>query len=229
MIRRSGLEYTAGVASYVGADCGQFGCHTKVDEFEDFIRSFAGDSNGIPCSEDADCLSNSCADGVCCENACAGRCQGCNQPGSAGVCVQLPNGTPCPDSDVCNGEEVCSDGSCQRGDPLVCHDLIDCTTDTCDPARGCVFMPLAADCDDQEVCTRDLCDLQQGCIHEPLEDGLECAKDKICSAGQCIKDPALNDGCGCTSTEPGALPLLLLFAFLAIRTSIAVAASNRSG
>jgi hypothetical protein len=225
-ILRLGREYTAGVASYVGPDCEQFGCHTKVDEFEDFIYSFAGEPNGTPCSENADCLSNACADGVCCENACAGRCQGCNQPGHAGECIPLPNGTPCPDTDVCNGEELCYNGSCQQGKPMVCHDDIDCTVDACDPTRGCVFQPLAADCDDQEICTLDICDPEVGCIYEPHQDGLECAKNMYCLFGVCTKEPSPED-CGCASTSTG-VPPLLLFAFLMFRTTRrAVAAGKR--
>jgi hypothetical protein len=218
-IRRAGIEYTAGIASYVGADCEYFGCHTKVDEFEDFILSFAGDPNGMPCVENTDCISYACVDYVCCENACAGRCEGCNMPGFEGLCVQLPDGTPCPDSDVCNGEETCSAGSCQRGQPLVCQDALECTVDTCHPDRGCDFQPLAADCDDREVCTRDLCDLEQGCVHEPLGDGLECAKDMTCVSGVCTKKPSAG-GCGTSGgAGGGTLPLALFFAFLLIRAT----------
>jgi hypothetical protein len=219
-IRRSGTEFTAGIASYVGGDCEYFGCHTKVDEYEDFIRDFAGEPNGIPCVEDSDCISSACVENVCCENSCAGRCHSCNQPGSEGLCLQLPDGTPCPDSDVCNGEETCSAGSCQRGQPLVCHDSIDCTVDTCDPVKGCDFQPLAADCDDREPCTRDLCDPELGCVHEPLEDGLECAKDMTCVSGVCKKKPSAG---GCTTGAGAAgsntLPLALFLAFLLLRAA----------
>ena len=218
LIERSGIEYAAGVASYVGGDCEYFGCHTKVDEFEDFIRDFAGEPNGIPCVENSDCISNACVEHVCCQNACAGRCESCNQPGFEGRCVQLPDGTPCPDSDVCNGEETCSNGGCQRGEPLVCRDAVECTVDTCDPVKGCDFQPLAADCDDREACTRDLCDPETGCVHEPLEDGLECAKDMFCVSGVCTKKSSA--GCGTGGGAGGAaLPLALFFAFLLLRTT----------
>ena len=222
-VHRLGQQYVCGITSFGDLDCLDYGCSTKVDEFEDFIRSFAGDSTGADCVENWDCLSNACVGGVCCENECAGRCEDCSQPGFEGRCVQLPNGTPCPDSDVCNGEEVCSDGSCQRGQPLACHDSIDCTTDACDPVRGCEFNPLAADCDDQEICTRALCDLEQGCIHEPLQDGLECAKNMTCVAGVCKKKPSAG-GCGSAAGSGASLPLFL--AFLLMLT--ARRASNRA-
>ena len=214
LVKRAGLEYVCGVTSYGDEECLQFGCSTKVDEFEEFIRTFAGDLPGTPCTENWDCISNACVDYVCCENACAGRCESCNQPGLEGQCVQVPDGTPCPDSDVCNGEETCSEGSCQRGEPLVCQDAIECTFDTCDPNTGCDFQPLAADCDDQEACTRDRCDPDTGCVHEPLEDGLECAKDMTCVSGVCQKKPkagGCSTGAGGGAGSGGSLALFLLF------------------
>jgi hypothetical protein len=217
-VNRMGKEYVCGITSYGDVpECEVYGCSTKVDEFEDFIRSFGGDPNGTACTENVDCISNACVDGVCCENECAGRCFTCNQLGSLGRCIPLPDGSPCPDGDVCNGEEVCSDGSCQRGEPLQCRDSIDCTTDSCDPIRGCEYLPLAADCDDQEVCTRDLCDLQLGCVHEPLTDGLECAKNMICVAGECRKVPS-DGGCG-GPARPSVL-LLLIFLSLLVRSTV---------
>jgi len=222
-VDRAGKEYVCGVTSYGDADgCQYYGCSTKVDEYEEFIRSFAGDIPGVPCVENLDCISNACVDGVCCENDCAGRCEGCNLPGSEGLCVQLPDGTPCPDSDVCNGEETCSNGSCQRGEPLVCQDVIDCTVDTCHPVNGCEFQPLSSDCDDREVCTRDLCDLEAGCVHEPLEDGLECAKDMTCVSGVCTKKPSSG---GCGTAGGGTCPAFILAILLLLTLR---RASNRA-
>jgi hypothetical protein len=209
-VLRAGKEYVCGITSYGDADgCRYYGCSTKVDEYEDFIRSFGGEPQGTPCTENIECISNACVDYVCCENECAGRCEGCSQPGFEGLCVQLPNGTPCPDSDVCNGEETCSDGSCQRGEGFVCQDAIECTVDTCDPVKGCDFQPLASDCDDQEVCTRDLCNVELGCVHEPLEDGLECAKDMFCASGECKKKPKAG-GCASSGTGGSTSPALFL-------------------
>ena len=50
-----------------------------------------------------------------------------------------PNATPCPDPDACNGTEVCLLGECVAGQPLDCDDDNSCTTDSCDPAAGCVY------------------------------------------------------------------------------------------
>jgi hypothetical protein len=51
------------------------------------------------------------------------------------------NGLPCPDGDLCNGNEVCVGFTCMAGPPLVCDDDDICTTDSCDALQGCVFDP----------------------------------------------------------------------------------------
>jgi len=49
-----------------------------------------------------------------------------------------PNGTSCADGTVCNGTEVCSNGTCNPGTPLNCDDGNVCTADSCNPTTGCV-------------------------------------------------------------------------------------------
>src|SRR5213083_1950307 len=46
---------------------------------------------------------------------------------------------------------------------LTCNDGNACTTDTCDPTRGCLFTTIA--CDDGNVCTTDTCEPTGGCVH----------------------------------------------------------------
>ena len=66
-------------------------------------------------------------------------------------------------------------GTCQAGFPLDCDDFNVCTTDTCNPATGCVFSPNANSCDDGDVCTTG----------------------DVCSAGSCVPGPFV--------CEPGAI------------------------
>ena len=48
-------------------------------------------------------------------------------------------GSPCPDADLCNGDETCDGaGTCNPGTPLDCDDSNVCTQDSCDPLDGCV-------------------------------------------------------------------------------------------
>jgi hypothetical protein len=46
----------------------------------------------------------------------------------------VPNGTPCADANVCNGEETCQSGVCTPGTPLGCGGG---AIDACDPILGC--------------------------------------------------------------------------------------------
>jgi hypothetical protein len=59
------------------------------------------------------------------------------------------NGLPCPDGDLCNGDEVCVGWICMPGEPLVCDDELDCTVDSCDRELGCVYEP--GQCVDPEL------------------------------------------------------------------------------
>jgi len=57
--------------------------------------------------------------------------------------VDFPaNGLPCPDGDLCNGDEVCVSWTCTAGLPLMCDDGVSCTTDSCDAVQGCINEPI---------------------------------------------------------------------------------------
>jgi hypothetical protein len=52
------------------------------------------------------------------------------------------NGDPCPDGDLCNGDEICIGWICTAGEPPVCDDDDSCTSDSCDTFQGCVHDPI---------------------------------------------------------------------------------------
>src|SRR5262249_3483928 len=98
---------------------------------------------------------------------------------------------PCSDASDCDplracGASACMQGACTPVAPPNCDDGNRCTTDTCNPATGCVSTPVV--CGDTTAC-----------------DGtLSCDP----ASGQCVKGPAPNcdDGDGCTDDsciEPG--------------------------
>ncbi len=219
-IERQGVRYVAGVNSYTGSDpetgqgCLWFGCSTKVDAFQDFIDDYVGDPDGSACDVDLDCASGSCSDGVCCSQDCDGSCQVCDLPGQEGTCQTLPDQTPCPDPNACNGQEVCLNGSCELTEPLQCADEVACTKDLCDPNTGCVFQPSALACFDDNECTQEQCDAELGCLYNDLPDGSPCGLKGQCQAGLCVEKTG-GSGCGCTAAgRPAPAGLLVLLAWL---------------
>jgi cysteine-rich repeat protein len=82
--------------------------------------SLCGDSQ-IGLSEDCD--DGNAANGDCCSSTCQFE----------------SNGSPCPDADLCNGDETCDGaGDCTPGPVLDCDDSNDCTQDSCDALDGCI-------------------------------------------------------------------------------------------
>jgi hypothetical protein len=68
------------------------------------------------------------------------------------------NGTTCSDGNVCTLGDLCVQGLCVSGQPVVCNDGNLCTTDTCDPTLGCRHAANTLACDDGSACTAgDLC------------------------------------------------------------------------
>ncbi len=73
--------------------------------------------NGQACVAGADCASQQCVDGICCESACTGTCYSCNQPGKLGTCAPLDHAEdpiaaiPCAGSAFCEaalaGTAIC--------------------------------------------------------------------------------------------------------------------------
>jgi Dictyostelium (slime mold) repeat len=84
--------------------------------------------------------------------------------------------------------------------PLVCGDNNSCTTDTCDPATGCVFTPLT--CGDNNACTTDSCDPALGCVNTPIScnDNNSCTNDSCDPATGCVNAPiSCGDNNACTT------------------------------
>lgn len=134
-----------------------------------------------------------------------------------------PNGTPCSDDTVCNGDEACFVGSCVTSTPPPeLDDANPCTADECDPSTGAVHTPAApgSSCDDGDVCngvatcdefavcslspaplvddnnpcTADACDPSSGVSHIALPVGTSCVDSDVCNG-----DEACDGFGGCTA------------------------------
>ena len=145
---------------------------------------------------------------VCTKNLCVAT-EGCIYLPIADCCH---DDAECDDGDVCNGVETCGDNKCVAGQKLICNDFSVCTTDSCDPSKGCVFEPISGccktdvDCNDFNQCTGDACVKSTGeCVHFGIpgdcNDGDECTTNDACKNSECVGGPALdcNDSSVCTA------------------------------
>ena len=97
---------------------------------------------------------------------------------------------PSPPPEVaCGGLNACDDG-----DP--------CTTDSCDPAKGCMSVFNSAPCNDGNACTKD--DICKGGVCQgvlfPCDDGIACTVDACDAKTGCENVPSgsCDDGDACT-------------------------------
>ncbi|MCA9519963.1 MAG: hypothetical protein KC609_03280 [Myxococcales bacterium] len=129
-----------------------------------------------------------------------------------GSCTILPinEGATCDDGDRCTINTTCQSGVC-KGQPLSCADELPCSTESCDPQKGCVIdlsactCKVDADCDDKNPCNGvESCDTNTGtcrsdtsvktCTGESCtfntdgnscpDDGNKCTND-VCQDGVC--------------------------------------------
>jgi hypothetical protein len=169
-----------------------------------------GQPQGSPCEEDKDCaadddpcttaycfegesLSLEChqvaSSGAACEFAGNDLCSGgiCQE----GECVAgnpLPNGSPCPDTQWCNGVEICSSGKCVSGIPA-CGATSDlCTKKACtEPEAGAV---------------EGLCGSTEAKAEgESCDNGVYCDGEETCKSGVCTVTTYACDGVEKTACE----------------------------
>ena len=170
--------------------------------------------SGTSCSDNNLCNGDEvCGGGICIP----GHTLNCNDnnPCTADTCSPtlgcqhtISPGASCNDGNACTVNDSCSaSGTCQPGVPRVCDDSQECTTDTCNPASGCVFTPRTGTCtDDGNTCTNDVCG-GGVCTHPakpdtaPCDDGAFCTVNDACTAGSCTSGGARNcaDTNGCTA------------------------------
>ena len=112
-----------------------------------------------------------------------------------GSCANVAvGGAPCDDGDACTLEDACDDGVCTPSADLDCADQSECTTDSCDPAIGCVNEALGdgTPCSDGNVCTQgDVCDAG-ACVPGPTvscDDGDACTSDQCVPGEGCVNLP----------------------------------------
>ena len=166
-----------------------------------------------PCTDGDMCLDGECIaiprdcddDNVCTSDRCDWVPE---QPWFYVACFHDPIPGDCDDEDACTEDDACNEfGSC-TGTQIDCDDGNDCTLDTCDPASGCVYTPVAngTTCNDEDSCTvNDIC-LYGACIGQRFrvcDDGNPCTDDS-CATAVCTNSPntgPCDDGLFCNGQE----------------------------
>jgi len=153
---------------------------------------FCGKAPGQPCATAAECGSHFCVDGVCCNNACSGTCQGCTLAltnMASGTCANVKSGTE--DSlPACNGPNACDGmGNCKFDNGQPCSTGGQCVSGSCADGVCCNSM-----CGNVcQACTNVLTGAANGScanITAGLEDTMPaCNGPSSCDgSGNCKKD-----------------------------------------
>jgi cysteine-rich repeat protein len=170
------------------------------------------EANAAPCSDgDACTTGDSCANGSCqasgvlaCDDSNPCTADSCDQQSG---CVHAPTDAACDDGNDCTLVDQCTNSVCVGSLAPDCDDENICTTDSCDPATGCVHGLNQAPCDDGDICTTgDLCQLGEcfGAGTLPCNDNNACTDDSCLPLSGCSFSPnknACDDKNPCTTGD----------------------------
>lgn len=172
---------------------------------------------GTACTAPGECGSGFCRDGVCCLAGCAGICQSCNLPGSAGTCLPVEGAD---DPDGCTAITTCDGaGACKKAAGQGCAAAADCASGfcadgfccaaACGACRRCnvtpgTCTPIAAGTDPDGDCGAYTCDGAGSCFAGcGGACSASCKPSFACVGGACLTaKPAgaiCAGGCDCAS------------------------------
>jgi hypothetical protein len=193
----------AGDACLVNADC-KDGEHciagTCAPQAED----------GSACGAASDCSSGFCVDGVCCNSACDGQCQACDNANKLGVCSPVsgaPHGARVP----CTSDGSTCGGACDGQDPDGCRypSGTACGEGSCSPGQDGseAVATVSALCNGsgrcpaprQQACGGAGCDADQKLCNGECADGSACPAGQYCSAGVCVTTQPTGTACQAAS------------------------------
>ena len=215
-------------------DACQTDCVDDTDCMAAFVCNGANkcvpkDPVGNPCDDDADCVTGFCVDGVCCNDACDGECQACDEPGMLGICTYHISGSDpeddCGTCQFCNGVGGCKNvlAGLDPMDDCSTEDVSTCGLDgKCSGGGACSFYAAGSVCVAQSCAAgtqqnADTCDGAAACVDNGTTDcfpyvcngdwgcytacvtDAECASGTWCQGGECIEGKG--DGETCTEDD----------------------------
>ena len=160
---------------------------------------------GVTCTSSAECASTYCADGVCCNTACTGKCMACaagnkqdTNPANSGTCNAAKQGTnpgsQCvTSSDPCGEQNSCSGtpGQCAQGasgkscGPTTCVNG-NVTGKVCNGAGLCTAQTDVA-------CSPYVC--KASACSSPCVADTDCETNYYCATGACVAKSDNGKGC----------------------------------
>ncbi|MBI4702842.1 MAG: hypothetical protein HY744_17130 [Deltaproteobacteria bacterium] len=124
------------------ACAGDDDCAGAADTYCSSGHCVAKKNLGATCSNPGPCLSGHCADGVCCDEPCAGLCDACSKEGGApdnGTCQPLAQDMECrPAAGACDVAEVCDGMKSACPADVLKGKGTPCQSGTCDGSGSCV-------------------------------------------------------------------------------------------
>ncbi|MGE0322425.1 MAG: DNRLRE domain-containing protein [Polyangiaceae bacterium] len=156
--------------------------------------------NGNACTETRQCQSGLCVDGVCCNQACGGQCEACDNTGSVGSCTPT-SGAPHGARTACAGDGTACNGVCDGSNRTQCAlpgGSVECRPASCSAGQQtlqtfCVGSG-ACPAETLQPCTPYQCG-GTGCLTTCSVD-TQCQLGFRCDAGSCV--PAKTNGEACT-------------------------------
>ena len=182
-------------------------------------------SLGADCSNETECKSGYCAQGVCCNSGCNGACQACNLTSSLGLCTEVVDGAPDPQGlctatpqASCGTTGLCASGKCAFVAEGYSCKASSCATgssetpaSTCDGLGSCVtppnqscgtFICSSAACEsicktDKDCVTPNTC-VGNSCGLKPI--GAACTDGTQCDSSFCTEGVCCNTACSDAAT-----------------------------
>lgn len=145
----------------------------------------------LPCVVDAGCVSlgRTCVDGFCCDRACNGPCERCNELGNEGTCEPMPEGPPAAPR-TCDGVTGECGARCNGYDGTRCEIAREgaaCGTEAC----SADVVSLRGTCDGKGACSAKTADcFPFGCdinaCRTSCRFDFDCASGARCAGGVCV-------------------------------------------
>ncbi len=171
------------------------------------------------CASATECVSNFCADGVCCSTACTTACRACNMIGAVGTCTNITSGDDNFPANVCTATNTCdSSGTCKLKNSQSCLLGTQCASGQCfdgvccnvtcgGTCKSCNIAGLVGICSNVASGQDDIngvpscsgssqsCDGAGVCKKEIAQG---CVGNAECLSGFCIDDVCCNSACTAT-------------------------------